>query len=169
MAKQYAAPAVYEAKLDKVMSRFGVETYECDWSRVACWVQFTYKGKPYRFEHSVDNANAHGVNIRYGSDAFAQIVLSLEDLSRMIERGIYDLSTWVAGMQYLPVGRPLEPCFIGLGFVERPLTADEVKAQYRRMAKGMHPDAGGDEAAFISLREHYRQCMEILGAKDESY
>lgn len=162
MAKQYAEPAAYEAKLEKVMARLGVERYDYDWSRFACWVAFTYKGQPYRFDHSVENANAHGVNIRYGSDVFAQVVLSLEDLARMVERGIYDLSTWVAGMKYLPVGNPLEPCFAGLGSIERPASADEVKAQYKRMAKSMHPDAGGDAAAFAALGAHYRRCLELV-------
>lgn len=105
MAKQYAEPAAYEAKLEKVMARLGIEEYDYDWSRRECWVSFTYKGQPYRFCHSVDNAKAHGVNIQYGSDVFAQVVLSLEDLARMVERGIYDLSTWVAGMKYLPGGK----------------------------------------------------------------
>jgi len=162
MAKQYAEPATYEAKLEKVMARLGVEQYDYDWSRFECWVSFVYKGQAYRFSHSVENAKAHGVNIRYGSDVFAQVVLSLEDLARMVERGIYDLSTWAAGMKYLPAAKPLEPCFAGLGFIERPKTAEEVKAQYKRMAKGMHPDAGGDEAAFVALGENYRKCLEMM-------
>lgn len=162
MPKQYAEPAAYEAKLEKVMSRLGIEQYDYDWSRFECWVAFTYKGQPYRFSHSVENAKAHGIDIRYGSDVFAQVVLSLEDLARMVERGIYDLSTWVAGMKYLPTGKPLEPCFLGLGFIERPKTTDEVKAQYRRMAKALHPDAGGSEVAFCALEKNYRQCLELV-------
>ena len=42
------------------------------------------------------------IKMAYGSDCFAQIVLSLEDLARMAERGIYELQTWLSGMQYLP-------------------------------------------------------------------
>ena len=162
MTKQYAEPAAYEAKLEKVMARLGVEQYDYDWSRFECWVTFVYKGQPYRFSHSVENAKTHGINIKYGSDVFAQVVLSLEDLARMVERGIYDLSTWVAGMKYLPAAKGLEPCFTGLGFINRPKDEEEVKAQYRRMTKVMHPDAGGDEAAFISLQENYRQCLELV-------
>lgn len=162
MAKQYAAPETYEAKLEKVMSRLGVEQYDYDWSRFECWVSFAYKGQPYRFSHSIDNAKAHGVDVRHGSDVFAQLVLSLEDLARMVERGIYDLSTWVAGMKYLPAGKNLEPCFAWLGFIDRPETEEEVKSRYRRMAKGMHPDAGGDAAAFAALRENYQRCLELV-------
>lgn len=111
---------------------------------------------------NVENAKAHGVNIRYGSDVFAQVVLSLEDLARMVERGIYDLSTWVAGMKYLPAAPKMEPCFAAMGFSERPTDAEAVKAQYKRMAKVMHPDAGGDAAAFAVLGENYRRCLELL-------
>lgn len=162
MAKQYAEPAAYEAKLEKVMNRLGVDQYDYDWSRFECWVSFSYKGQFYKFSHSVENAKAHGVNIRYGSDVFAQVVLSLEDLARMVERGIYDLSTWVAGMKYLPAGKELEPCFAGLGFLERPASVEDVKAQFKRMAKAMHPDVGGNEAAFVALEENYRRCLKLM-------
>lgn len=162
MSKQYAEPAAYEAKLEKVMSRLGVEQYDYDWSRFGCWVQFTYKGHLYRFEHSVENAQAHGVNIRYGSDVFAQVVLSLEDLARMVERGIYDLSTWVAGMKMLPEPQKLEPCFVGMGFAERPTGPEQVREQYRRMAKAMHPDAGGDGEAFLNLQKNYKMSLELM-------
>lgn len=162
MAKQYAEPAAYEAKLEKVMGRLGVKEYDYDWSRFECWVSFVYKGQHYRFSHSVDNAKAHGVNIRYGSDVFAQVVLSIEDLARMVERGIYDLSTWVSGMKYLPAAKPLETCFAVLGFIERPASSEEVRAQYKRMAKALHPDAGGDPDAFANLGTHYRKCLELM-------
>ena len=33
---------------------------------------------------------------------FAQLVKTLEDIARMVERGIYDLSTWIEGMKTLP-------------------------------------------------------------------
>jgi len=165
MAKQYAAPETYEAKLEKVMARLGVEEYDYDWSRFECWVSFVYKGQPYRFSHSVENAKTHGVNIRYGSDVFAQVVLSLEDLARMVERGIYDLSTWVAGMKYLPAGKVLEPCFSWLNFVERPASKKEVQDRYHKMAKRMHPDMGGDPAEFALLQENYCKCLDLMEGK----
>ena len=96
--KIYSSPELYEDKLVRVMARLGIEEgdYNYDWSRQECWVEFRYKGELYRFSHSVKNAQEHGISLQYGSDAFAQVVLSLEDLARMVERGIYDLSTWVA-------------------------------------------------------------------------
>ena len=45
----------------------------------------------------------------------------------------------------------------------RKLQAAEVREQYRRMAKVMHPDAGGDAGAFQLLRENYGKCLEKVG------
>lgn len=160
MAKQYAEPATYEAKLEKVMARLGIESYDYDWSRFECWVTFTYKGQPYRFSHSVANAQAHGVNIKYGSDVFAQVVLSLEDLARMVERGIYDLSTWVAGMKYLPAAADIPDCFRVLQFDTVPDSQEAVKKQFKRLAKVAHPDAGGSEAQFMVLQAAYADALE---------
>ncbi|MBR2927535.1 MAG: J domain-containing protein [Oscillospiraceae bacterium] len=150
------------------MGRLGVEKYDYDWSRFECWVSFVYKGESYRFSHSVENAKKHGVNIRYGSDVFAQVVLSLEDLARMVERGIYDLSTWVSGMRYLPDVKPLEPCFAAMGFAERPSSTEEVRAQYKRMAKGIHPDGGGDPAAFQALSTNYQKCLDLMKGAEKA-
>ena len=159
MAKQYAEPAAYEAKLEKVMARLDVEQYDYDWSRFECWVSFTYKGQPYRFSHSVTNAKAHGVDIKYGSDVFAQVVLSLEDLARMVERGIYDLSTWVAGMKYLPAAVELPDCFRVLQFEAIPEDRQEVDRQFKRLAKVAHPDAGGTEQQFRVLQAAREQAL----------
>lgn len=167
MAKQYADYKTYENKLERVMGRLGIENYDYDWSRTECWVTFTYKGEYYRFTHSVKNAQEHGVMIAYGSDAFAQLVLALEDLARMVERGIYDLGTWVSGMKYLPEGKGIPSCFTFLGFTTMPTTEEQIKTNYRRLAKVMHPDTGGNAESFRALEENYRKCLEELKAEGE--
>lgn len=162
MPKQYAQPDVYEAKLDKVMDRLGVKDYDYNWNRFSCWVEFRYKGQAYRFSHSVENAQAHGVNIKYGSDVFAQVVLSLEDLARMVERGIYDLSTWVAGMKFLPQPSEIPDCFKVLQFSAVPETEKEIQDQFKRMSKVAHPDAGGTAEQFRLISEAREQALEYL-------
>ena len=161
--KQYVSPDKYEDKLRRVMDRFGVEEYNWDYSRREAWVSFRYKGQLYRFEQSVDNAKAHGIDLVYGTDAFAQIVLSLEDLARMVERGIYDLSTWVAGMKALPEQAHLPSCFVVLGFTELPKDMDSLTSQYRTMLKKVHPDVGGSSEAFQAVQNAYKECKEVLG------
>ena len=161
-AKQYAPAENYESKLEKVMSRLGIEKYNYNWDRFSCWVEFSYKGQLYRFSHSLENAKAHGQTVRYGSDIFAQVVLSLADLARMVERGIYDLGTWVAGMKYLPPAAEIPDCFRVLGYEQIPGGRDEVTRRYRSLAKSAHPDAGGSKEQFQVLTAAYDQAMEIL-------
>lgn len=162
MPKYYSASADYEVKLKKVMARLGVDEFNYDWSRHACWIEFWYKGQLYRFDHSVENAKTHGVNISYVSDVFAQVVLTLEDLARMAERGIYDLQTWVAGMKALPAPAEMPRCFAILQFTERPWSAEEVNEAYRRLSKVSHPDSGGSAEQFRALTEARDQALEFF-------
>ena len=166
MTKRYAEPSTYEAKLEKVMARLGAEQFDYDWSRRECWIEFRYKGQLYRFSHSVENAKAHGVDIQYGSDVFAQVVLSLEDLARMVERGIYDLSVWVTGMKYLPPAQEVPICFQVMQFTEKPANLQEVQARYRQLAKAAHPDTGGSVEQFKALQDAYQQAMGYFNEED---
>lgn len=163
--KQYAAADVYERKLKRVMDRLEIEKYNYNFDRFGCWIEFYYKNELYRFEHSVEKAHTRGIELVYGSDAFAQVVLALEDLTRMVERGIYDLGTWVAGMKYLPP--PIEvPSFIQfLGFNQIPSGPEEVRERYRQLAKQMHPDTGGETEDFEKLQRAAEQAIKYLGEK----
>ncbi|MBR3868984.1 MAG: J domain-containing protein [Clostridia bacterium] len=161
MAKQYADAVTYEAKLEKVMSRLSVEKYDYNWDRFSCWIEFWYKGQMYRFEHSIENAKAHGNNVRYGSDVFAQVVLTLEDIARMTERGIYELSTWVAGLKALPKPKNIPNCFLLLGFNYIP-TFEDLKKRYKEIAKTNHPDVGGNAEYFISIQDAFESAQEVL-------
>ncbi len=162
MAKQYAAADNYEAKLSRVMERLGVKEFDYNWDRFSSWIQFRYKGELYRFDHSLDNARTHGVDLKYGSDVFAQLVLSLEDLARMVERGIYDLQRWVAGMKFLPAAVEIPNCFKFLGFEQMPADMSEIDTRYKNLAKVYHPDAGGNEDDFIKLTTATEQAKSHL-------
>ncbi|MDU0329246.1 hypothetical protein RW092_03400 [Paenibacillus sp. 3LSP] len=151
--KQYAGPEFYEKKLAKVMERFGTEDYNYDWSRHGGWVEFRYRGQLYRFEHSVEKAQAKGQSIKYGSDAFAQIVLALEDLARLVERGLYDLQNWIEGMRFLPPPVEVPEYFKQLGFETIPGDVGEVEERFRVLAKQRHPDVLKDDGtAFKRLQ-----------------
>ena len=163
MPKQYGDVSTYEGKLENVMKRLGAEEYNFDWSRTACWVEFRYKGQLYRFEHSVENAKMHGQHIVYGSDVFAQVVLALEDLARMTERGIYELQTWIIGMKALPRPADLPMCFTILQFDSLP-TVEEVEARYKQLCKAAHPDAGGSPDMFQRITEARDAAVQHLAA-----
>jgi hypothetical protein len=166
--KQYSDASAYERKLEKVMNRFGVEDYNYNFDRFSAWVEFRYKGQLYRFEHSKDKATAHGINLIYGSDCFAQIVLSLEDLARMSERGIYELQTWLEGMRFLPPPSSIPECFRLLGFTEIPGSVDAVNSRFKELAKVYHADKGGSSNEFVTLQAATEQAIEIMkGTEDE--
>lgn len=48
-------------------------------------------------------------------------------------------------------------------FFEHIKTKDELKAEYRRLARKYHPDLGGDAAVFSSLAEEYEIRKSKLG------
>jgi hypothetical protein len=169
-AKKYSgSKQFYTAKLSRVMERFGVN--EKDWNygtdRWGCWVEFRLKGELYRFDHSTEKAKTRGIKLNNGDDAFAQVVLALEDLARLAERGLYELQTWVAGMRFLPP--PIElPSFLQfLGFTQIPSGPEEVDARYRTLAKQMHPDAGGNPEDFKKLVDAAERSKKYFGEKKQ--
>lgn len=165
--KQYGSADQYERKLEKVMERLGVDSFNFNWDRWGCWIEFRYRGELYRFDHSIEKAKVRGVDLRYGSDAFAQVVLALEDLARMVERGIYELSTWVAGMKYLPPPIEIPSFFQFLGFQQIPSSQEDIRERYRQLAKTMHPDTGGNEKDFLKLKDASERALQYFGGKRE--
>jgi hypothetical protein len=165
--KLYASLDTYEKKLYRVMERFGIPKKDVNWdcNRFECYVEFRYKGQLYRFDHSVAKAKANGINVSYGSDAFAQLVLTLEDLARAVERKLYDLSTWISGMKMLPAPTQIPDCIKLLGFTEIPASVEEVKVRYRSLCKVHHPDQGGTEEGFKALMKAAEDAEAWLGAR----
>lgn len=163
--KKYSASVDYEKKLENVMNRLGVAEYNYDWTRKDCFIEFTYKGQFYRFDHSLEKAAAAEQDIHYVSDLFAQLVITLEDIARMAERGIYDLSTWISGMRALPESVPLPNCFRTLGFSQTPADVSEVRIRYRALAKIAHPDAGGSDEHFKAINQAYVDAVDYFSDK----
>lgn len=98
----YVEAKRYEDKLKRVMKRLDVYEFTFDYDIKTAWIEFVYKKEKYRFEHSVQNARIRDIELEDGDAVFSQLVLALEDLSRLVERGIYDLQSWIAGMKMLP-------------------------------------------------------------------
>lgn len=164
-AKIYADVEKYERKLQLVMERMGTDDYNYNFDRHGGWVEFRLMGQLYRFEHDKDKAAARGIKLNYGSDCFSQIVLSLEDLARMAERGIYELQTWLSGMKYLPPPIVVPECLRVLGFDEIPASVEDVNARYRSLAKTAHPDAGGSEERFTQLQVAADEALKYMRGK----
>lgn len=144
------------------MEKLEIKDFNWNYDRHGAWIEFRYKGSLYRFDHSVEKAQSRGVKLTYGSDAFAQIVLALEDLARMIARGIYDLQTWVAGMKYLPAVVEVPSFFKMLGFEQLPSSEEEVKTRYKNLVKQLHPDIGGNADDFVKIKEAAEEAIRYL-------
>lgn len=167
MANQYKGTTNdFEKKLSRVMERLGVSKYQCDWQSskadAVVFVEMSYNGKIYRFENSKVKSQKCGRKLSTISDLLASIVYSLEGLARAVEQGIFTLDMLLTGVPSLPAAVQLEPCFVALGFSEMPKDMAAVHAQYRRMVKVTHPDAGGDAAAFRALQENYEKCRALM-------
>ncbi len=172
MRKQYSGDFdAYEAKLKRVMDRLGVQNYQYDWTQKkggsSCFVEMQYGGATYRFENSTEKSKECGQNLIYPSDLFAAIIYSLEGLARAIERGIFTLDMLLAGVPQLPAGSKLDSCFAAMGFSAYPETESQIKEQYRRMAKVLHPDKGGDAAAFDTLQQNYEECLRLFHSENK--
>lgn len=94
------------------------------------------------------------------------VVLTLEDIARMTERGIYELSTWVAGLKALPKPKDIPNCFFFLGFNDIP-TSEELKKRYKQLAKTNHPDVGGNSEYFISIQKSFESAQKILKEREQ--
>lgn len=99
---RYVEVKRYEEKLPRVMNRLGVDKYYHYYDSEGGTIKFIYKKETYIFEHNIDKAKARDIELENGDAAFIQLVLALEDLARLVERGIYDLQSWIEGMKMLP-------------------------------------------------------------------
>lgn len=152
----------YEDKLDRVMQRFNATDVNYAVGKAECFVEFRVNGTLYRFDHSVEKAADAGIRLKRGSDVFAQLVLALEDLARLTERGIYHLQTWLSGLKYLPPAVTIPSFLQSLGFTEMPAGTEEVRARYRTLAKQLHPDNGGTDEDFHNLQDAAERAMRFM-------
>lgn len=157
--------AFFEGKLERVMDRFGATDLNYGVGRSEAWVEFRLKGQLYRFDHSIEKAAARGIKLKKGTDAFAQLVLALEDLARLAERGIYELQTWLSGMKALPATVQVPSFLQFLRFEEIPASVEDVKDRYRTLALTMHPDAGGDPEDWHKLQNSMEQATRYFATR----
>ena len=155
---KYNGVEYYIDKLSKVMKRLLIDNYEYNWDKDSAFIKFTYKGQFYKFDHKATGEN----KLTYGTDCFAQLVLTLEDLARMSERNIYDFSVWISAMKYLPEKILLPECFQDLGFKYDYPSKDELDKAYKELLKIVHPDNGGNDDSFIKLKESYAECLRQI-------
>jgi hypothetical protein len=132
--KPYKEQAVCERRLSKVMKRLKIESYNFNYDRSSCFIEFRYRDSVYRLEHSIEKAKDKGlILLRNGLDCLAELIESLEDLSQIIERGTYNLEAWIAGMKKSSTVE------------EIPEFVEEVHIRYKSLGKQTHSDYARNE------------------------
>lgn len=147
-------PEFYRKKLDKVMEGLGMKREHYDlkydpWEGAR--LDFTYKGVTRRLERLLDK------DLQFGSDALAQITLTMEKFLWMKRENIFDLEVAAAG---LPQLMPAVPDFFReMDFQEIPANVGEVVQRYRLLANERHPDKGGSNEAMVRLNRARDQAL----------
>lgn len=93
--------------------------------------------------------------------AVALTVKTIRDLERWGSAQI--IARAFEGFRALPAPRATDP-FSVLGLDRRSSTVDDVRAAYRKHARRLHPDTGGDGEAFRRLTDSYSAAMLELGS-----
>lgn len=160
--KVYGEVGQYERKLARVMERLAVDDYNWNHDRHGAWVQFRYKGQLYAFEHTVEKAKQRDLGLHFGSDCFAQLVFALEDIARLVERGIYDLQTWVSGLKALPAASALPDWCKVMGFAEPPPSLRAMEVRFAELVLKRHPDHGGTNDEIRMLYDARKAALATL-------
>jgi hypothetical protein len=80
----------------------------------------------------------------------------LQDLERVL------LDLLITGRRWTWSPRLGPPAWCAVLAVPWPCTAEDAKAAFRRLAKTLHPDRGGDAAEFHRIESAYRTAMKAL-------
>jgi hypothetical protein len=71
----------------------------------------------------------------------------------LIVTPIYEVPAWLRD--------ETPPCLRALG-LHMPCTEEDVKQAYRRLAKELHPDRGGDVKRFLMLQDQHEQAIHYV-------
>ncbi|MCD7035027.1 hypothetical protein LRR81_12285 [Metabacillus sp. GX 13764] len=141
---------ICESKLIKVIKRLKIEDFEFNWDRNSCYIEFHYKQESYRLEHSIEKAKEKGILLRNGMDCLNDLTQSLEDLSKIIERGTYRFDTWIAGMKKPSSAK------------EMPDYQEEFQIRYRTQGKPQYPEYNrNEEYVPVHLKSALRDFNEM--------
>jgi hypothetical protein len=159
--KQYGPEGQYETKLQNIMERLGVKDawdWNCD--RYGGIVWFEYQGHKVEFMYTVQQSKENAARqpqlkikpVEFGSDAFAQLVLMIEDIERAHRKGIYNFLDFIPreAKTALPAAATIPEYFRMMGFDRIP-SKKEYEDRRKRIIQNDHPDKGGDEEHFKNL------------------
>lgn len=159
--KKYADVKYYQTKLDNIMKKIKITKYYQKFGKDYAFVSFKYKNKYYQINHSMEKANE---NIENGSDLFAEIVLTIEDLVHISERNICSFEDWLSNFEQKAGTYELPDCFKKLGFDGRYMpNKKNVDYKVNELAKVLDPkNVFGDKDKYNELMDCKSKCYDYL-------
>lgn len=164
--KIYADMKFYENKLNNIMQKLDVQKFYYKWTKEDAYIKFKYKNKWYQFTHTLDNANKTRPKnnlIVYGSDIFAQLVLTLENLCAINEYNICIFENWIKHIE-IKYDNEIPKCFSELGFKNNLIPKQSVVNNKISELKSIM----GPCATFYS-KENYEKLLELEKECNEYY
>lgn len=164
--KVYADIQHYTNKLNNIMQKLDAQKFYYKWTKEDAYIKFKYKNKWYQLTHTIKDANKNRPKndlIEYGSDIFAQLVLTLENLLTIKEYNIKDLEFWISNLE-LKYDNSLPDCFKKIGFSTNLIPDQTLVNKKISELKNIF----GPKAEFYS-KENYEKLLEIEKECNEYY
>lgn len=163
--KKYADHKFYQTKLSNIMKKLGIEKYKYQYTEDKAFINFKIGFSWYQINHTLKNAKINNPGITNGSDVFAELVLTMEDLLHISERNICDFKTWIAPFELKAGSIELPECFKKLGFDGRYMPSKKnVDYKFNDLAKVLDPskNAFGDAQKFEELLKMKEECYKFI-------
>lgn len=169
MDKKYAGNKFYQNKLKNLMEKLKITKYYAKYTETEAFLNFKYNNKWYNIKHTLKNAQKTDSSIKYGSDLYAQLILTLEDLIRIKDRNICDFSNWISQFEIKAGDVSLPDCFKKLGFDGSYMpTKKNIDYKYNELAKILNPaNAFGDKDKFEELNRLKEECYDFIKRQGE--
>ena len=164
--KFYADMKFYENKLNNIMQKLDIQKFYYKWTKEDAYIKFKYKNKWYQINHTIENANKNRAKnnlIVYGSDIFAQLVLTLENLCVINEYNICNFENWIDNMQ-IKYDNEIPECFSQLGFKNKLIPNQNIVNNKISELKSII----GPCATFYS-KENYEKLLKLEKECNEYY
>ncbi len=163
--KKYADVKFYQNKLANIMKKLGIEKYRFQYTDETAFINFRIGYTWYQINHTLEKAKINSPSISSGADVFAELVLTMEDLSHISDRNIADFKVWMAPFELKAGSVELPECFAKLGFDGRYKPSKKnVDYKYNELAKVLDPDKNtfGDKDKFEELNKMKAECYAFL-------
>ena len=163
--KKYADHKYYQTKLANIMKKLGIEKFKYQYTDDKAFINFKIGYKWYQINHTLKNARINNPKIVSGSDVFAELVLTMEDLMHISDRNICDFKDWMAPFELKAGSIELPECFAKLGFDGRYMPSKKnVDFKFSELAKVLDPDknAFGDKEKFDELLDIRQKCYDFI-------